>query len=177
MQRNEQTGLLDRDGLLQVIGVLPSANRRHEHHLACLHVGLGGVEDVAANAGPDAVDLVLRTVVQRLLRSRRENDTVARVGPAAFVMLLRISAETGFDEAATVAARLLRTITEPIVAEGHTVRLGCSIGIAIWPEDAQTATALLDMAAEAFEEAHRQGDNQSAFHPSREAAAQEKNGE
>jgi diguanylate cyclase (GGDEF)-like protein len=70
----------------------------------------------------------------------RRSDTVARTGGDEFSLILEepISRE----DALSVGRSLAQLLEEPLVVGGQTVRIGASVGIAIFPEDAADAESL-----------------------------------
>jgi diguanylate cyclase (GGDEF)-like protein len=102
-------------------------------------------------------DQVLREIGARLLACMRLGDTVSRFGGDEFVLVA--SSKNGPEEGAQVAARLLKTVAEPITVEGSLVRLGASIGISISPLDGVDAEELIEKADAALYRAKHSGRN------------------
>lgn len=174
VQTDPLTGLLNRTGLVRGLELLiPAAggSRRADDGVACLFIDLDGFKDINDTYGHAAGDTLLRAVAHRLERCLRGRDLIARLGGDEFVMLLRVSHQTGLDEATVVAERALAAVAAPIALGDATVAVGCSIGIALWPDDAQTADDLLRVADEALYAAKHQGRNRACLAPAREAAA------
>ena len=111
---------------------------------AVLCLDLDRFKAVNDTFGHPTGDKLLQSVAERLLACVREVDTVSRLGGDEFVILL-----IGVTEAELVAAiakRVVRTLGEPFDLDGQTVNIGCSVGIAITPQDATSAVALLKCA-------------------------------
>lgn len=94
--------------------------------LAVLFCALKGVESINTGYGRSVGDAVLNEVARRLRDAVGDDNTVARVGGDEFVIL---AGELGRAEAATLALRLQREITQPIQVQGHMVRPGAGVGI------------------------------------------------
>ncbi len=89
-------------------------------------------------------DKLLQAVAERLLACVREVDTVSRLGGDEFVVLL-VGLELP-QHAAGVAQRIVRSMAMPFDLDGQVIRIGSSIGIALMPQDANSAVELLKRA-------------------------------
>ena len=115
--------------------------RSEQHGLAVCFLDLDGFKAVNDTHGHEAGDELLVIVAQRLLAHIRTGDTAARLGGDEFVVLLCDLRD--LHECEQVAQRLLRAICEPMVVEGHTVQVGASMGIALYPQHGSQAEQLL----------------------------------
>lgn len=137
--------------------------RRNEDKLALLYLDLDGFKDVNDSLGHAAGDQLLREVAARLLRCVRAGDAVARLGGDEFTLLLE-----GIGEAANageVASKIIASVREPIGIEAHTVRVSASVGISVYPDDAQTTQTLMRNADAALYQAKNQGRDTFRFCP------------
>ena len=92
--------------------------------------------------GHDAGDAVLVAASRRLAEAIRAGDRAARLGGDEFAILLRVRAEdaTSLD---TACQRISAQLAAPVdLPAGNTVRVGSSMGIARFPEDANSAEKL-----------------------------------
>lgn len=122
--------------------------RRTQTRVALLFVDLDRFKPVNDTYGHYAGDQVLQTVARRLVACVREDDVVARLGGDEFVVLLQ---NLGSDSPVErVVQGLLASVEIPIDVGGKDVTVGCSIGMATYPEQAQTAEALMQRADEAM---------------------------
>lgn len=106
-------------------------------------------------------DMLLRAVTKRLLRTVREEDTVARSGGDEFVVI-----QTGIrdaDEASLLARRIIRVIDAPYRLDGREMRIGVSIGIALAPQDGLDLDRIVSCADAALYRAKRGGRGGVAF--------------
>jgi len=128
--------------------------------LAVLFVDLDGFKPINDSFGHGVGDDVLRVVAQRLGEQARAIDTVARVGGDEFVLLL----EGSPDVAATaqVAQRIIDAVSRPIELGERGLRLSCSIGIAMFPDDGPHEQ-LMGHADSAMYAAKRNGGSVYAF--------------
>ncbi len=114
--------------------------RRSGSRLAVLYVDLDRFKAVNDTFGHQAGDTVLRAVARGLAVSVREDDTVARIAGDEFNALLQnLSDPSAVDR---VAGAMLRAARAPIDIGGQSVTVSCSIGIAVYPDDAETPEAL-----------------------------------
>jgi diguanylate cyclase (GGDEF)-like protein/PAS domain S-box-containing protein len=135
------TGLLNRQGFEAVLDekILLADSKRDE--LACLFVDLDRFKWINDNLGHAAGDEVLRRVVELMEGEVRPTDTIARLGGDEFAIL--VSAPKAENVAREVAERITRNFDLPLVIDGTAVRLSASIGIAIYPLQAESAAELL----------------------------------
>lgn len=136
---------------------------------ACLYLDLDRFKPINDTHGHAFGDLVLQEVGVRLREALRGHDFVARLGGDEFVLVLPGESATVRDLALAVAERVIATIGRPMsLAGGVVVEIGCSIGIAVWPEDAMTVPELLGHADDALYQAKRGGRNRAVCTPSPE---------
>lgn len=132
--------------------------RRHACQAAILYLDLDGFKLINDSLGHAQGDQLLLLVTERLVQSVRASDTVCRQGGDEFVVLL--SEIDGAEDAVASADKLLRTLAEPYVIAGQTLRVTASIGIALYPKDGREVVALLQSADYAMYAAKRLGRNQ-----------------
>jgi diguanylate cyclase (GGDEF)-like protein/PAS domain S-box-containing protein len=112
--------------------------------------------------GHDAGDALLRTVAERLTRTVRPQDTVARFGGDEFVVLSE--GLDGATEAQALADRLRTAVSSPVtLQEGYTVNPTVSIGLTLTDDPTADPTALLRDADAAMYRAKEQGRDRTAF--------------
>lgn len=134
--------------------------KRNNQPLALLFVDLNDFKPVNDCHGHQTGDRLLRVVAQRLTAAVREVDTVARVGGDEFAVILE--AITDADDAAAVAVKIAECIGEPFSIDSHTLRIGASTGIAIFPGDGDEVSALLQHADAQMYRAKRAGGQYTA---------------
>jgi diguanylate cyclase (GGDEF)-like protein len=122
--------------------------QRHSWRLAVLFLDLDGFKLINDTHGHDAGDRVLQAVAARLSASTRGSDSVGRRGGDEFLVLML---EVKDDASAIAFATKLRSqLVEPMLIDGTELTVGVSIGLAVYPEDATTAAALLKCADRAM---------------------------
>lgn len=144
------TGVSNRSALQHVLNSLASKPAHGDPKpFALLFIDLNLFKQLNDRWGHDNGDLALAEVAQRLRHQIRTDDHVARLGGDEFVMVLR-----GIDNretAQTISAKMVDIISAPLttlqgIPEGEIVHLGASIGIALYPHDAQDVQSLLKLA-------------------------------
>jgi predicted signal transduction protein with EAL and GGDEF domain len=107
-------------------------------------------------------DGLLRSVARRLLAGVREGDTVSRLGGDEFVIVL--AGVDGVDEVAQIVhERLIPRIRAPHAVEGSDLHVSCSVGIALYPDDASDLDELMRNADTAMYQAKASGKDNAQF--------------
>ncbi|MFL6672220.1 MAG: diguanylate cyclase domain-containing protein [Massilia sp.] len=135
---------------------LQHANRSHTK-AAVMYLDLDGFKAINDTYGHAYGDEVLKMVAQRLLSNSRKEDTVARLGGDEFMVVLGEIHCLG--DAQGPAAKLVEALSEPFFINDLTLRLSTSIGISIYPDDAENVDSLISIADYALYEAKRSGKN------------------
>jgi diguanylate cyclase (GGDEF)-like protein len=104
---------------------------------------LDGFKKINDDYSHKAGDAVLREVAQRMRAITRANDTIARWGGDEFVILLEEISQETLDH---LVERLRKKIELPIEHEGHLLRVGTSIGIAVYPNHPAELDEMLKIA-------------------------------
>ena len=134
----------------------------HQVLVAVLFIDLDNLKRVNDSLGHDAGDDVLRSAAQRLRRAVRPDDVVARLGGDEFVALL--IGQIARPDLDALADRLHATLSEPVVVEGVTFRIGGSIGIVVIENnDPRGAAEILRDADTAMYEAKATGRGKSYY--------------
>ncbi|MBL4693523.1 MAG: diguanylate cyclase [Magnetovibrio sp.] len=151
------TDLPNRSLLLDRLDQATNRTHRDAKKYAVLFIDLDGFKPINDTLGHDIGDLVLKTVAKRLTSSVRETDTAARIGGDEFILLL-----TDLDNkesAALVAKKVLRELDKPMHFKDIEAKVGASIGIAFYPDDADTAEGVLKKADDAMYDVKGSGKN------------------
>lgn len=153
---DQLTGLPNRflfeDRLRQVI----SKHKRDGNKFALLFIDLDGFKLINDNYGHRSGDHLLIELSQRFQNSVRNEDTIARIGGDEFVGVLQ---NTDGNGAMKVAHKLLKAASTPIILPDAEVQVSASIGVAIYPDHAQTANDLLICSDNFMYNAKEQGKN------------------
>ncbi|MEX2744281.1 putative bifunctional diguanylate cyclase/phosphodiesterase [Rhizobium mongolense] len=118
-------------------------------------------------------DLLLKAVTDRLKTCLGEGDSIARLGGDEFVVFQE-EVQTK-ERAAALAQRLVNAIGETFIVEGQPIQIGVSIGIAIAPDDGDTADGVLKNADTALYKAKTGGRGTYCFfEPAMDAGIQKR---
>ncbi|MCC9000729.1 MAG: diguanylate cyclase [Candidatus Contendobacter sp.] len=132
--------------------------KRRESGAAVLWIDLDGFKSVNDSLGHAAGDALLQQVAQRLKNRMRDSDTVARMGGDEFSVILPDITES--EDAVRVATELVASLTEPFDLPQGPARISGSIGVALYPQHAETAETLTQYADMAMYTAKHAGKNQ-----------------
>ncbi|MGO4998904.1 EAL domain-containing protein [Oceanisphaera sp. W20_SRM_FM3] len=130
---------------------------RNQQRLAVLFIDLDHFKQVNDSLGHASGDELLLEVSKRMATHLREDDTLARFGGDEFIVLLPDVADA--DAITAVARRLLDAVGQPVSLSNQRFRVGCSLGISIYPDDANSAEQLLQHADAAMYRAKQEGRN------------------
>ncbi|MDB5936212.1 MAG: histidine kinase [Massilia sp.] len=149
------TGLPNRLLLSDRMRMVIAHARRSGQGFAVATVGLDGFKKVNDGLGHPIGDAVLRQAAARLRKTLRDSDTLARVGGDEFVAVLPgTHAEA---QVKLVTGRLLATFQTPFEVDGHTIYVGASVGVAIYPQHAEDEVRLVALADAAMSRAKDTG--------------------
>ncbi len=151
------TGLFVRGHFIERAREELARSKRHGLSCALLMTDLDFFKQKNDTYGHLVGDVVLRDVARLLQRNLREVDLIARYGGEEFILLL---IETSAEQAMPIAQRLKQLVeVHPIRAYDELLSQTISIGVAGFPEDAQTLEALIERADKALYAAKRAGRN------------------
>ncbi|MDD3608221.1 MAG: EAL domain-containing protein [Halothiobacillaceae bacterium] len=138
---------------------------RDQSPVALLFLDLDRFKWVNDTLGHQTGDLLLQDVASRLRSVVRANDTVARLGGDEFTVILSDLGrdEVAHDNAARIAGKVCTALARPFMIGGHEIVIGCSLGIAMHPEDGETQAELVKHGDIAMYEAKRQGGGRAVF--------------
>ena len=160
------TGLYNRSKFLDLLRSMVRNAVEFSAPLALLIVDIQRFQKINQNFGHDAGDLVLQAVGEVLKNVCRDGDYLARIGDDQFALLLDRVANIGHAQLA--AKKIQRLLGVPIMIEGREIRCAAVIGIALCPDNAAEANALLQSAEGALEEAKQQNQPIGAFEKKKE---------
>jgi diguanylate cyclase (GGDEF)-like protein len=168
------TGLPNRLMFKDYLNRATAEAQRGMQGLAILFLDLDNFKRINDTLGHQSGDKMLKAFADRLSRHLRETDilshasgdeasrVIARLAGDEFTILLPRTGDPG--EAQKVANRILKTLLEPFVISTHELYISASIGIAMYPEDGETASELLKNADIAMYHAKKLGRNNFQYY-------------
>jgi len=155
------TGLLNRMSLEDRLEqALLSANREQQQ-VAVLFIDMDHFKNINDTKGHDVGDALLIEVAQRLKKSVREADIVARQGGDEFVVVLTALNESLW--AANIATYIVHSLGQPYHIAGTVLYSTPSVGISVSPQDGRNVTSLMKHADTAMYCAKEKGRNNYQF--------------
>ncbi|HSL10364.1 MAG TPA: EAL domain-containing protein [Actinomycetota bacterium] len=162
--RDRLTGLPNDTMFAEVADMALARARRNDRAVALLFVDVDRFKLVNDSLGPEAGDVLLQRIAERLGTAIRETDTLARRGGDEFVVLLadldrgevgEMSSPLLFAE--SVAGRIRDAMSEPFTIGVDELFLSVSVGISVMPDDANDVVELVQHAETAMGESKRGG--------------------
>ena len=139
--------------LSEVIAAHDTTNGR----FALLYLDLDHFKTINDTHGHPVGDHLLQAVASRLIATIRDGDAVARMGSDEFCIIAQNASSP--DAAAVLARHLLRILIEPYDIDALRVRIGLSIGIALFPHHGTEVDVLMRNAEAALHQAKQTGRN------------------
>ncbi|WP_347332393.1 sensor domain-containing protein [Marinimicrobium locisalis] len=157
----------------ELLEVAVKSAERHQRTMAVLFIDLDRFKNINDTLGHDAGDQLLQSIARRFTHGLRASDVVARLGGDEFVILLQdIHSE---QDARLIAQKLIATAVEPVSILGQECRVTASIGICMYPTDAEDGQNLMKNADIAMYRAKEEGKNTYQFYsPSLQARSLER---
>lgn len=135
------TGLANRSLFSDRLDTALSRAQRNRRLCALLFIDLDKFKPVNDQFGHAVGDQLLQQVAQRLKTSVRESDTIGRLGGDEFVAIIEgVERE---DAVIHIAEKMIALLDDPFEVGEHILRVGCSIGISLYPQHGDTGGTLM----------------------------------
>ncbi|QPJ62971.1 MAG: EAL domain-containing protein [Candidatus Nitronauta litoralis] len=157
------TGLPNRNLVNDRIQFFQAYAERHDTLFAIIVLDIDNFKTLNEGLGPKAGDELLKLIANRLVQCLRKEDTVARLGGDEFLILLNIKEE---GDASRMGKKLMRLFEQTFSIEKEEVRVGASVGIALFPYDGKDPVSLLMGADAAMHRAKEHGKRTYQFYNS-----------
>uniref|UniRef100_UPI003567F2C6 diguanylate cyclase domain-containing protein n=1 Tax=Pontibacterium sp. TaxID=2036026 RepID=UPI003567F2C6 len=171
MQKQALRQLADHDELTQLPNrtyfrnSLLSTIRKSERHgnaVAVLFMDLDKFKQINDSLGHNVGDEVLQEASRRFRDRLRCSDFVARLGGDEFTVI--IEPLDNPQDVANIAQQLLQCMQKPVLVKQHSLHLGTSIGISVFPQDGKDVATLMRNADLAMYKAKENGGNRFHFY-------------
>lgn len=156
------TGIANRMQFQLRLGETISAAKRRNRRFGLVYIDLDRFKEVNDTLGHAGGDSILVEAARRIGRAVREEDLVARLGGDEFAVL--ITEIEGPDDARELAQRICSVLSTPFRTGHHDFYLSASAGIALFPEDGDSAEALFTNADAAMYRAKEEGRDKFTFY-------------
>ncbi|MEO9522579.1 putative bifunctional diguanylate cyclase/phosphodiesterase [Marinobacter alexandrii] len=160
---DQLTGLPSRDTFMELLALDIQEAEAHKGVLSLMVCGIDDFKSVNEQCGFRSGDLILQIVADRLTgQLGNSHFTIARLGSDQFVIVEK-DLRDGF-QAADTAERILACIGGPMMVENQHVAITATIGVALFPSDADKADRLLQSAEQTMTLAKQSGADHFQFY-------------
>jgi diguanylate cyclase (GGDEF)-like protein len=151
------TNLPNRVLFLDRLSQAISLAQRSSEQFTVMYIDLNDFKAVNDNHGHDMGDKLLREFAERLQKNVRRSDTVARIGGDEFTILLNHMGSK--SKIISLAQKLIDSVEQPFVMDNINLSIGCSIGIAVFPDAGDNIDLIQKNADMAMYQAKQTGTN------------------
>lgn len=152
------TGLYNRRTFMEQLELKLASARRFKHKLSLILTDLDHFKSINDTYGHSIGDEVLRRFAKVLTRAKRETDLVARYGGEEFAIICEQTDELGAKQ---LAERIRQELSnEKFITEIGEFKVSCSLGVACYPDNADSIEELINKADTALYKAKELGRNQ-----------------
>jgi len=138
-----------------------SRAKRESQTMAALFLDIDNFKNVNDTYGHSVGDLLLKEASARLMETLRESDTVSRLGDDEFAILLEEVANE--FEVKDVVCRLIDNMNKPYLLDEYEIFVSVSVGITLFPDEGDSADAVMKSADIAITHAKKKGKNRYEF--------------
>lgn len=166
------TDLPNRRLFMQYLHEEAELARENTSRFAVLFIDLDQFKYVNDTWGHETGDLILVEFAKRMKQALRSSDVIARLGGDEFAVILKdIDNQSGVRRLMT---RIFDTLKDPVKLKDRDYTLSCSVGIAFFPDDADTADDVLSKADTALYAMKERGSGYVFFTPEMEEQSLER---
>ena len=155
------TGLPNRNLLNELLVHSITLAERNNKCMAVLFLNIDGFKMINDSKGHGMGDQILQEVAERLLKTLRKSDVIARHGGDEFIVIIEELDNCSGVE--LIANKIINCFQEPFHLENQDYFLTTSVGVAVYPADGQTPDMLIKNADIAMYKAKENGKNQYLF--------------
>jgi diguanylate cyclase (GGDEF)-like protein len=141
---DELTGISNRRHFMNYLDELIIESKQYHRKFAVLFIDLDRFKAINDTYGHEYGDQVLIEASHRMQKTLRGTDLVARLGGDEFVV--NLEGVSSADKAIEIAKQLIQSISQPYSIKKHSLTIGASIGISLYPEHGVSTEELLKRA-------------------------------
>lgn len=160
------TGLPNRVQLVERLEHELRRAERHSYFGAVLFIDLDQFKTINDSLGHPVGDRVLEVVAERLKKSVRDEDLVARLSGDEFVVVLTVldqDIETAALRAGEISEKIRSIISQPYLYDNMELRVTCSVGVVVYPDKNNSVHELLRYADTAMYQVKEKGRDSIEF--------------
>lgn len=154
-ETDELTGLLNRYGLKANVQSLFKSNKNSYGHIGLFLIGLDHFKNINDTQGYTAGDFILKSFAKRLKKEFQDQSILARLGSDEFAVVYYGIQD--IDTFSHIGNKILNLMNEPYDYNGKMLSSSMSIGSAIFPQDADNFSNLLQCADTALSDLKTRG--------------------
>ena len=160
------TGLANRTTLYEKLNLAIERCNRHDRQLAVMFIDLDNFKQVNDQLGHEVGDMLLKTVAEAMSETIRSNDSLGRLGGDEFILV--VEEYSRLSEIEFIADKIIDAVQSVKFSafnkSSFTEKISVSIGISLFPHDANEVEKLILLADKAMYEAKRRGKNNYRFY-------------
>lgn len=157
------TGLMNRIALDQFLEGAVETAKQMGNRLTFLYLDLDGFKQVNDTLGHQVGDRLLQETAKRLKNCVRSNEGVFRLGGDEFLVILYTTIDDSIQDATMVAENIINSLNQPFDLHDQKIKVGCSIGAAVWEDQMVPSSEMIRSADEALYVSKRTGKNKVTF--------------
>jgi diguanylate cyclase (GGDEF)-like protein len=156
------TGLHNRNFFFDYTKQAIAFAARNKNIAAILFICIDRLKLINDTLGENYGNKLLKAIAKRLKACVRKSDIVARPGRDEFIILLPEIRHA--EDAALIARKIFTALESPFTLKNHKLIVSINIGISIYPNDGESAKALLNTSYTALQRARELGENTYEFY-------------
>ncbi|WP_409302712.1 diguanylate cyclase domain-containing protein [Peribacillus sp. SCS-155] len=161
--QDKLTGMANRLALDELLKSIQKNKDKQLQPYIFLYLDLDGFKTVNDRFGHHSGDLILQETAARFASKMFAGTFIARLGGDEFLVVIPAADKDYYTKGEFVANEIIKAINWPFRIENKQVKIGCSIGGAIWPLDHEDPQMVIQLADHALYESKKNGKNQITF--------------
>lgn len=149
--RDPLTGALNRIGFRAHLERAMGRSERYGFNTALLYINIDQFANINDHYGEADGDVLIKSISRRLINKMRNTDSIARLGGDEFAIILEDVSSV--KDVELIAEKMLKSISSPMLLSEQQVSVDASIGVAVFPEDGQDFSELVEHARSAMQQA------------------------